>query len=192
MNQNLQRCSWCLDDPLYIKYHDMEWGNPVYEDQKLFGFLILETFQAGLNWITILRKRENFREAFDNFDYLKVASYNTEKVELMMQNKGIIRNRLKIYAAVNNAQAFLEVIRQEKSFSDYIWQFVEGKPIRNHYRSMEEIPAYTPLAEKISLDLKQRGFKFVGPTVIYAHMQAMGMVNDHLMSCFRYKEIQQS
>lgn len=192
MNQNLQRCSWCLDDPLYIKYHDLEWGNPVYEDQKLFGFLILETFQAGLNWITILRKRENFREAFDNFDYLKVASYNTEKVELMMQNKGIIRNRLKIYAAVNNAQAFLEVIRQEKSFSDYIWQFVEGKPIQNQYRSMEEIPAYTPLAEKISVDFKQRGFKFVGPTVIYAHMQAMGMVNDHLMSCFRYKEIQQS
>ena len=189
---NLQRCSWCLEDPLYIKYHDLEWGNPVYEDQKLFGFLILETFQAGLNWITILRKRENFREAFDNFDYLKVASYNTEKVELMMQNKGIIRNRLKIYAAVNNAQAFLEVIRQEKSFSDYIWQFVEGKPIQNQYRSMEDVPAYTPLAEKISKDLKQRGFKFVGPTVIYAHMQAMGMVNDHLMSCFRYKEIQQS
>ena len=152
----------------------------------------METFQAGLNWITILRKRENFREAFDNFDYLKVASYNTEKVELMMQNKGIIRNRLKIYAAVNNAQAFLEVIRQEKSFSNYIWQFVEGKPIQNQYRSMEEIPAYTPLAEKISTDLKQRGFKFVGPTVIYAHMQATGMVNDHLMSCFRYKEIQQS
>ena len=192
MNQNLQRCSWCLGDPLYIKYHDLEWGNPVYEDQKLFEFLILETFQAGLSWITILRKRENFREAFDNFDYLKVASYNTEKVELMMQNKGIIRNRLKIYAAVNNAQAFLEVIRQEKSFSDYIWQFVEGKPIQNQYRSMEEIPAYTPLAEKISVDFKQRGFKFVGPTVIYAHMQAMGMVNDHLMSCFRYKEIQQS
>ena len=192
MNQNLQRCSWCLDDPLYIKYHDLEWGNPVYEDQKLFEFLILETFQAGLSWITILRKRENFRGAFDNFDYLKVASYNTEKVELMMQNKGIIRNRLKIYAAVNNAQAFLEVIRQEKSFSDYIWQFVEGKPIQNQYRSMEDVPAYTPLAEKISKDLKQRGFKFVGPTVIYSHMQATGMVNDHVMSCFRYKEIQQS
>ena len=170
----------------------MEWGNPVYEDQKLFGSLILETFQAGLSWITILRKRESFREAFDNFDYLKVASYNTEKLELMMQNKGIVRNRLKIYAAVNNAQAFLEVKLQEKSFSNYIWQFVEGKPIQNQYRSMEEIPAYTPLAEKISKDLKQRGFKFVGPTVIYAHMQAMGMVNDHLMSCFRYKEIQQS
>ena len=192
MNQNLQRCSWCLGDPLYIKYHDLEWGNPVYEDQKLFGFLILETFQAGLSWITILRKRENFREAFDNFDYLKVASYNTEKLELLMQNKGIIRNRLKIYAAMNNAQAFLEVIRQEKSFSNYIWQFVEGKPIQNQYRSIDEIPAYTPLAEKISKDLKQRGFKFVGPTVIYAHMQATGMVNDHVMSCFRNKEIQQS
>tara|TARA_A100000164_G_scaffold128074_1_gene113585 strand:- start:3093 stop:3671 length:579 start_codon:yes stop_codon:yes gene_type:complete len=192
MNRNIQRCSWCLEDPLYIKYHDLEWGNPVYEDQKLFGFLILETFQAGLSWITVLRKRENFREAFDNFDYVKVASYNTEKLELMMQNKDIIRNRLKIYAAVNNAQAFLEVKLQEKSFSNYIWQFVEGKPIQNQYRSMEEIPAYTPLAEKISTDLKQRGFKFVGPTVIYAHMQAMGMVNDHLMSCFRYKEIQQS
>ncbi|MBL6669381.1 MAG: DNA-3-methyladenine glycosylase I [Flavobacteriaceae bacterium] len=192
MNQNLQRCSWCLGDPLYIKYHDLEWGKPVYEDQKLFEFLILETFQAGLSWITILRKRENFREAFDNFDYLKVASYNTEKLELLMQNKGIIRNRLKIYAAMNNAQAFLEVIRQEKSFSNYIWQFVEGKPIQNQYRSMEEIPAYTPLAEKISKDLKQRGFKFVGPTVIYAHMQATGMVNDHVMSCFRNKEIQQS
>ena len=192
MNRNIHRCSWCLEDPLYIKYHDLEWGNPVYEDQKLFGFLILETFQAGLSWITVLRKRENFREAFDNFDYVKVASYNTEKLELMMQNKDIIRNRLKIYAAVNNAQAFLEVTLQEKSFSNYIWQFVEGKPIQNQYRSMEEIPAYTPLAEKISTDLKQRGFKFVGPTVIYAHMQAMGMVNDHLMSCFRYKEIQQS
>jgi len=192
MNQNLQRCSWCLGDPLYIKYHDLEWGKPVYEDQKLFEFLILETFQAGLSWITILRKRENFREAFDNFDYLKVASLNTEKLELLMQNKGIIRNRLKIYAAMNNAQAFLEVIRQEKSFSNYIWQFVEGKPIQNQYRSMEEIPAYTPLAEKISKDLKQRGFKFVGPTVIYAHMQATGMVNDHVMSCFRNKEIQQS
>tara|TARA_A200000113_G_scaffold158243_1_gene142926 strand:- start:11322 stop:11900 length:579 start_codon:yes stop_codon:yes gene_type:complete len=192
MNQNLQRCSWCLGDPLYIKYHDLEWGKPVYEDQKLFEFLILETFQAGLSWITILRKRENFREAFDNFDYLKVASFNTEKLELLMQNKGIIRNRLKIYAAMNNAQAFLEVIRQEKSFSNYIWQFVEGKPIQNQYRSMEEIPAYTPLAEKISKDLKQRGFKFVGPTVIYAHMQATGMVNDHVMSCFRNKEIQQS
>ena len=192
MNQNLQRCSWCLGDPLYIKYHDLEWGKPVYEDQKLFEFLILETFQAGLSWITILRKREKFREAFDNFDYLKVASFNTEKLELLMQNKGIIRNRLKIYAAMNNAQAFLEVIRQEKSFSNYIWQFVEGKPIQNQYRSMEEIPAYTPLAEKISKDLKQRGFKFVGPTVIYAHMQATGMVNDHVMSCFRNKEIQQS
>ena len=192
MNQNLQRCSWCLGDPLYIKYHDLEWGKPVYEDQKLFEFLILETFQAGLSWITILRKRENFREAFDNFDYLKVASFNTEKLELLMQNKGIIRNRLKIYAAMNNAQAFLEVIRQEKSFSNYIWQFVEGKPIQNQYRSMEEIPAYTPLAEKISKDLKQRGFKFVGPTVIYAHMQATGMVNDHVMSCCRNKEIQQS
>ena len=192
MNQNLQRCSWCLGDPLYIRYHDLEWGNPVYEDQKLFEFLILETFQAGLSWITILRKRENFRGAFDNFDYLKVASYNTEKLELLMQNKGIIRNRLKIYAAMNNAQAFLEVIRQEKSFSNYIWQFVEGKPIHNQYRSMEDVPAYTPLAEKISKDLKQRGFKFVGPTVIYSHMQATGMVNDHVMSCFRYKEIQQS
>ena len=192
MNQNRQRCSWCLGDPLYIKYHDLEWGNPVYEDQKLFEFLILETFQAGLSWITILRKRENFREAFDNFDYLKVASYNTEKLELIMQNKDIIRNRLKIYAAINNAQAFLEVIRQEKSFSNYIWQFVEGKPIHNQYRSMEDVPAYTPLAEKISKDLKQRGFKFVGPTVIYSHMQATGMVNDHVMSCFRYKEIQQS
>ena len=192
MNQNRQRCSWCLGDPLYIKYHDLEWGNPVYEDQKLFEFLILETFQAGLSWITILRKRENFREAFDNFDYLKVASYNTEKLELIMQNKDIIRNRLKIYAAMNNAQAFLEVIRQEKSFSNYIWQFVEGKPIHNQYRSMEDVPAYTPLAEKISKDLKQRGFKFVGPTVIYSHMQATGMVNDHVMSCFRYKEIQQS
>ena len=192
MNQHLQRCSWCLGAPLYIKYHDLEWGKPVYEDQKLFEFLILETFQAGLSWITILRKRENFREAFDNFDYLKVASFNTEKLELLMQNKGIIRNRLKIYAAMNNAQAFLEVIRQEKSFSNYIWQFVEGKPIQNQYRSMEEIPAYTPLAEKISKDLKQRGFKFVGPTVIYAHMQATGMVNDHVMSCFRNKEIQQS
>lgn len=186
-----QRCSWCGKDPLYVKYHDEEWGVPVYDDQKLFEFLTLESMQAGLSWITILKKRENFREAFDGFDVNKVAKYNEKKFEELMQNEGIIRNRLKIQASINNAKAFLEIQEEFGSFSEYIWGFTDHKVIVNSWKSLDEIPAKTELSDKISKDLKKRGFKFVGSTVIYAHMQATGMVNDHIVSCFRYKVLAQ-
>jgi len=191
MRQNRSRCSWCLGDSLYENYHDTEWGVPLYDDQKLFEFLILETFQAGLSWLTILRKRENFRQAFDRFDYTKVASYDSKKMEQLQHNAGIVRNRLKIKAAVNNAQAFLKTIEKEGSFAHYMWQLVEGKPIVNHHATEKEIPSSTVLATVFSKDLKQRGFTFVGPTVVYAHMQATGMVNDHVVDCFRHSEVQQ-
>lgn len=178
------RCKWCVGDSLYEKYHDEEWGVPVYEDQKLFEFLILETFQAGLSWITILRKRENFSKAFDNFDYKKVAAYNEEKIQELLQDAGIIRNQLKIRSAVTNAKLFMEVQKEFGSFSDYIWKFTNGKPILNKRKSLSEVPATTPLSDEISKDLKKRGFKFVGSTVIYAHMQATGMVNDHVEECW--------
>ena len=184
---NINRCDWAGDDPLYQKYHDEEWGVPVYDDATLFEFLILETFQAGLSWITILRKRENFRKAFDQFDYQKIAKYDTKKENELLQDAGIIRNKLKIKAAISNAQAFLKIQEEFGSFSKYIWGFVDGKPIQNKFKTMSEIPANTPLSDTISKDLKKRGFKFVGSTVIYAHMQACGMVNDHLTTCFRYK-----
>ena len=190
MIEDLPRCSWCLGDPLYLKYHDTEWGVPIYDDQKLFEYLILETFQAGLSWLTILRKRENFRKAFDQFDFHQVATYDSKKMEQLQENAGIIRNRLKIKAAVNNAQAFLHVIEKEGSFADYMWQFVEGKPIVNHFTTEKDIPASTLLAETFSKDLKQRGFTFVGPTVVYAHMQATGVVNDHVVGCFRHADVQ--
>ena len=177
------RCEWCGNDPLYIRYHDEEWGKPVYDDRTLFEFLVLETFQAGLSWLTILRKRESFRQAFDDFDYEKVARYDEDKQNQLLQNKGIVRNRLKIRAAVNNARAFLEVREEFGSFSRYIWGFVDGKPIINYFKSMEEVPATTPLSDQISKDLKKRGFKFVGSTIVYAHMQATGMVNDHIVGC---------
>ena len=186
---NKTRCSWCGEDPLYVKYHDTEWGKPIFDDDKLFEFLILETFQAGLSWITILRKRENFRKAFDNFDYQKVAKYGDTKFEELIQNAGIIRNKLKIKATISNATAFIEVQKEFGSFSKYIWGFVDHKPIINHWKTLEEIPANTQLSDKLSLDLKKRGFKFVGSTVIYAHMQATGMVNDHITDCFRFKEV---
>jgi DNA-3-methyladenine glycosylase I len=186
MNKN--RCSWCGEDPIYIKYHDTEWGVPVYDDDKLFEFLILETFQAGLSWITVLRKRENFRNAFDNFDYHKIAKYNEKKFDKLMNDVGIIRNKLKIKATISNAIAFMEVQEEYGSFSKYIWSFVDHKPIVNSWRSLDEIPAKTTLSDKISIDLKKRGFKFVGSTIIYAHMQATGMVNDHVVDCFRFKE----
>ena len=185
-----QRCWWCGEDPLYIEYHDTEWGTPVYDDASLFEFLILETFQAGLSWITILRKRENFRKAFDNFDYQKIATYDEVKVQSLLQDAGIIRNKLKVRATISNAVAFMEVQKEYGSFSKYIWGFVDGKPITNSLKSKEEVPPNTPLSDAISKDLKKRGFKFVGSTVIYAHMQATGMVNDHLTNCFRYKEVQ--
>ncbi len=184
-----ERCPWCGDDPLYVSYHDTEWGVPVYDDATLFEFLLLETFQAGLSWITILRKRENFRKAFDDFDYQKIAAYNEPKIASLLQDPGIIRNKLKVRSAVSNAQAFIQIQKEFGSFSKYIWDFVDGKPIQNNYKKMEDVPANTPLSDAISKDLKKHGFKFVGSTVIYAHMQATGMVNDHLTSCFRHKEV---
>ncbi|MDX1828903.1 MAG: DNA-3-methyladenine glycosylase I [Lutibacter sp.] len=187
MNKN--RCQWCGEDPLYVNYHDQEWGVPVFDDAKLFEFLILETFQAGLSWITILRKRENFRKAFDNFNYKKIAKYSDEKFEELMQNAGIIRNKLKIKATITNAIAFMEVQNEFGSFSDYIWKFTDDKPIINKWNSLSEVPATTELSDSISKDLKKRGFKFVGSTVVYAHMQATGMVNDHVKDCFRYNEV---
>jgi len=184
-----KRCSWCGNDPLYMAYHDEEWGVPVYDDDTLFEFLILETFQAGLSWITVLKKRENFRKAFDDFDYKKIAKYSEEKEEILRQDAGIIRNKLKIKASITNAQAFIKIQKDFGSFSTYIWAFVDGKPIVNTFKNLSEVPANTPLSDAISKDLKKRGFKFVGSTVIYAHMQATGMVNDHVKECFRYKEL---
>ncbi len=188
-DMNKKRCSWCGNDPLYVEYHDTEWGVPVYDDDKLFEFLMLETFQAGLSWITILRKRENFRKAFDHFDYKKIAQYDEKKYESLMRDAGIIRNKLKIKATITNAQKFMEVQREFGSFSKYIWSFTGGKQIKNKYKNHSEIPATTTLSDIISKDLKKRGFKFVGSTVIYAHMQATGMVNDHVVSCFRYDKV---
>ncbi|QCX40992.1 DNA-3-methyladenine glycosylase I [Aureibaculum algae] len=183
------RCTWCGNDPLYMAYHDEEWGVPVYDDAKLFEFLVLETFQAGLSWITILKKRENFRVAFDNFDYKKIANYGEDKYESLLQDAGIIRNKLKIRATISNAQAYMEIQKEFGSFSDYIWEFTNGKPIKNKHKSMSDVPATTDLSDKLSKDLKKRGFKFVGSTVIYANMQATGMVNDHVADCFRYNEV---
>lgn len=184
-----QRCSWCGTDSLYITYHDEEWGVPVYDDRKLFEFLTLETFQAGLSWITVLRKRENFRKAFDNFNYKKIARYTDDKFEELIQDAGIIRNRLKVKAAISNASAFMKIQDEFGTFSKYIWNFTKGEPVQNSFEKLDDIPAKTTLSDAISNDLKKRGFKFVGSTVIYAHMQATGMVNDHVTSCFRYKEI---
>jgi DNA-3-methyladenine glycosylase I len=183
------RCGWCGADPLYVAYHDEEWGVPVYDDQTLFEFLILEGAQAGLSWSTILKKREGYRLAFDRFDVEKVARYDGIKISALLTDPGIVRNQLKIGSAVTNAQAFLNIQDEWGSFSDYIWSFVDGRPIQNAWRSLAEIPAKPPLAEALSKDLKKRGFRFVGPTIIYAHMQATGMVNDHLVDCFRYAEI---
>ena len=183
------RCNWCGTDPLYMQYHDSEWGVPVYDDAILFEFLILETFQAGLSWITILRKRENFRQAFDQFNYHKIALYNQQKCDDLLQNAGIIRNKLKIKATITNAQSFIKIQEEFGSFSNYIWGFVNHQPIQNKWKNITDLPAKTSLSDLISKDLKKRGFKFVGSTVIYAHMQATGMVNDHLTSCFRYQQV---
>lgn len=184
-----QRCAWCQGDSLYEAYHDEEWGVPVYDDSKLFEFLILETFQAGLSWITVLRKRENFRKAFDGFNYKKIAQYQQSKIDQLLQNTGIIRNKLKVNATVTNAQAFIKIQEEFGSFSKYIWGFTDGKPIKNTFKTINNIPANTALSDTISKDLKKRGFKFVGSTVVYAHMQATGMVNDHETSCFRYEQV---
>ncbi|MGL2962909.1 DNA-3-methyladenine glycosylase I [Flavobacterium sp. RSB2_4_14] len=185
--ENKIRCAWCEKDDLYRDYHDNEWGNPVYDDDKLFEFLVLETFQAGVSWHLILKKRENFRKAFLNFDYHQIAFFDDYEVEKLMKDAGIIRNTLKIKSAINNAKAFIKIQEEYGSFSKFIWNYVDGKPIVNHFNSLSEIPAYTPLAEKISKDLKKRGFKFIGPTTMYAHMQATGMVNDHVVDCWKRK-----
>ena len=189
MSRQIKRCKWAGKDPLYIEYHDKQWGVPVYEDAKIFEFLLLETFQAGLSWITILRRRENFRTAFDNFDFQEIANYSDEKLEDLRKDAGIIRNRLKIKAAKSNALAFMEVQKEFRTFSKYIWSFLDGKPIKNAFKAMSELPANTPLSDKISADLKKREFKFVGSTIVYAHMQAMGIVNDHTTDCFSYNEV---
>ncbi len=183
-----QRCEWSQKSEIYSQYHDEEWGKPLHDDQKLFEFLILEGMQAGLSWITILKKREAFREAYNNFDVLKVAAFDQLKVEELMQNSGIIRNRSKIEASINNAKRFLEIVSEFGSFDSYIWKFVDYKPLVNRWTKLSEIPARTELSDLISNDLKKRGFKFVGSTIVYSHMQATGMVNDHLVSCFCHPE----
>jgi DNA-3-methyladenine glycosylase I len=182
-----QRCEWCGDDPLYVAYHDEEWGVPVHDDRKLFEMLILEGAQAGLSWSTILKKRENYRKAFDKFDAKKIAKYDKAKVAKLLADPGIVRNRLKIAATIQNARAFLEVQKEFGSFDRYIWQFVDGKPKKNKWESLKEIPPKTAESDAMSKDLKKRGFSFVGSTICYAFMQAVGMVNDHVVTCFRYR-----
>ncbi len=187
-----RRCPWCGENPLYVEYHDQEWGVPVFDDRTLFEFMTLEGAQAGLSWLTILRKREGYRQAFDDFNPESVARFSDDHVARLLQDPGIIRNRLKVEATITNARAFLVVQQEFGTFSDYVWNFVDGRPIRNSWRTLDEIPATTPLATTISKDLKTRGFRFVGPTIVYAHMQATGMVNDHLVDCFRYLEVARS
>lgn len=184
-----KRCHWVTDDPLYIAYHDKEWGVPIHDDQRLFEFLVLEGMQAGLSWITILRKRENYRENFDNFSAEKIIHYKSKKIEQLLSDPGIIRNRLKVQSIIINAHAYLQVQEEWGSFAKYIWHFVENKPIQNHWKTSQQIPATSVISDRMAKDLKKRGFKFVGSTICYAFMQAVGMVNDHIVECFRYKEI---
>jgi DNA-3-methyladenine glycosylase I len=184
-----KRCEWCGTDPLYVAYHDEEWGVPVHDDRHLFEMIVLEGAQAGLSWATILKKREAYREVFDGFDPAKVARYTTKKVGRLLTNPGIVRNRLKIESAVRNARAFLEVNEEFGSFDAYIWRFVGGRPVTNTWRHMDELPARTPQSDAMSKDLKRRGFNFVGSTICYAFMQSVGMVNDHVVDCFRYREV---
>lgn len=184
-----KRCSWANSDPLLINYHDHEWGVPIFNDRLLFEFLILEGMQAGLSWITILKKREEYRKCFDNFDAEKISRYNENKIKALLNNPGIIRNKLKINAVVNNAKQFLEVQKEWGTFSKYIWHFVDDRPIQNHWKGQKQVPATTALSDVMSKDLKKRGFKFVGSTICYAFMQAVGMANDHIVECFRYTEL---
>ena len=187
--KNISRCNWVPpNDALYIEYHDKEWGKPVHDDKIQFEFLVLESFQAGLSWRTILHKRENFRKAFDDFDYEKIVDYNDDKVQDLMQNAGIIRNLQKIKATINNAKCFLEVQKEFGSFSHYLWGFTDDKVVKGNWKYISEVPATTELSDKIAKDLKKRGFKFLGSTTVYAHLQATGIVNDHITSCFCYKE----
>lgn len=189
---NKIRCPWVpLDDPLYVSYHDMEWGVPVHNDRTIFEYLTLEGFQAGLSWRTVLHKRENFRMAFDGFDPQKISKYDETKIDELLENPGIIRNKLKIRAAISNAESFLEIQKEFNNFDNFIWQFVGGKPLQNKLKTLDDYQATTPESDALSEELKKRGFKFVGSTVCYAHMQATGMVNDHTVDCFRYKEIQE-
>lgn len=189
MSDNAGRCEWCGTDPLYVHYHDTEWGIPLRDDQALFERICLEGAQAGLSWITILRKRDNYRAAFDGFDPLKVAEYDGDRIEALMANAGIVRNRLKIQATIHNARCFLDLQAELGSFSDYLWAYVDGQPVQNAWPSLAHIPAETPVSLLLSKDLKRRGFKFVGPTICYAVMQACGLVNDHVLSCFRHEEV---
>ncbi|MFC2084759.1 DNA-3-methyladenine glycosylase I [Bacteroidota bacterium] len=189
VGKNVRRCEWCGSDPLYIKYHDEEWGKPVHTDRKLFEMLTLDGAQAGLSWITILRKRNNYRKAFDSFDPAKVALYNELKIKELLENPGIVRNRKKIESAINNARALINIKKEIGSFNKYIWRFVDFKPIINRFKKLGEIPAKTELSDEISRDLKERGFSFIGSTICYALMQSIGMVNDHLTHCFRYEEL---
>ena len=183
-----KRCRWCGDDPLYVDYHDKEWGVPVRDDQTLFEFLILEGAQAGLSWITVLRKREGYRKLFADFNAQKVARFTDKRLDKLLLDPGIIRNKLKVYGARKNARAFLAVQEEKGSFADYMWDFVDGKPIQNQWKNLKATPANTALSDTISKDMKKRGFTFIGSTIIYAHMQATGMVNDHTLDCFRHKE----
>jgi len=187
----VERCGWGTNSELYLDYHDSEWGVPVFDDRRHFEFLVLESAQAGLSWLTVLKKRENYRKAYDNFDPKKVARYTDAKKEKLLSDPGIIRNRLKIEASISNAKLFLEIQKEFGSFSNYIWSFSGGKPIVGKWKSLDEIPARTELSDKISLDMKKRGFKFLGSIIIYSHLQATGIINDHLKSCFRYKEIRE-
>jgi len=184
-----KRCDWAGNHPIYIRYHDNEWGVPVYDDRLLFEFLVLEGAQAGLSWLTVLKKRAHYQKLFDNFDVEKISKYNKRKIASLLKDAGIIRNRLKIESAIRNAKAFLKVQEEFGSFSNYQWQFVGNKPIQNSWKSIKKLPAKTKKSDTMSQDLKKRGFNFVGSTIIYAHMQAVGMVNDHLMDCFRHKEV---
>ncbi len=186
--KNLSRCPWCGTDPIYVRYHDKEWGVPVYNDRKLFEFLILEGAQAGLSWITILKRRDGYRTAFAGFDAKKVAKFNKKKIQSLLKFEGIIRNRLKVEAAITNAKVFLEVQKEFGSFSRYQWSFVNNRPIKNSWKNLKQLPATSKESDAMSKDMKKRGFKFVGSTILYAHMQAVGMVNDHLTSCFRYRK----
>ena len=187
----MERCPWCLSDPIYIKYHDEEWGVPVHDDRKHFELLILESFQAGLSWLTILKKRENFRKAYSDFDPEKVSKYDDKDVQRLLENGGIIRNKRKIEASIHNAKKFLEIQKEFGSFDEYIWRFVNYKPIINSWKRIEDLPSRTDLSDIISEDLRKRGFVFMGSIIVYSYMEAAGLVNDHLVSCFRYKELLQ-
>ena len=184
-----QRCHWVTDDPIYIHYHDHEWGVPVYDDQQLFEMLNLEGAQAGLSWMTVLKRRDNYRKCFDSFNAKKIIRYDEHKCQQLLKDPGVIRHRLKIQSVITNAKAYLEIKEEFKTFSDYIWQFVDGEPIINHWRDQSKMPASTKISDQMSKDLKKRGFKFVGSTICYAYMQAVGMVNDHLVKCFRHQEV---